>query len=286
MTNNPLLQNGSVRLKVCRYGPMLYLSSDEFIGRSLDHYGEFCEGEAEVLRQIVRPGATVVEVGANIGAHTICLAKAAGITGRVFAFEPQRFVYQMLCGNVALNALTNVHTHRAAVGRAPATLKIPALDPQAVQNFGSVSLAFGDWPEGEPVPVVTIDSLQLSACQLIKIDVEGMELDVLQGAQETVQRFRPVIYTENSWEDKSEALIRQLLAWNYRLYWHFPPLFTPANYFQHPQQVFGNVVSLNMLCIHASFDQSLLGFREITDPTETVTAALASHDMKDVVGGH
>jgi FkbM family methyltransferase len=259
-----LLENGPVRLKQCRYGPTLYLSTDHYVGRSLDRYGEFSEGEMEVLFQLIRPGAVVLEVGANMGSHTIGLARAAGPTGMLLAFEPQRILFQILCANVALNALTNVHTHHAAVGRETGTIHVPILDPTANQNFGSLSLE--GRLEGDPVALITIDSLKLPACNLIKIDVEGMESEVLAGAVQTIRRFRPVVYLENDKEGKTQALIQQLFALGYRLYWHRPPMFNPGNYFEATENIFGNVISINMLCLDATFEHKLTGFQEIVHP--------------------
>src|SRR5882724_629800 len=74
-------QQSAVALKQCRHGPMLYLRRDRFVGRSLDLYGEFSELEARVFDQILAPGAAVIEVGANIGANTVHLAKLVGPNG-------------------------------------------------------------------------------------------------------------------------------------------------------------------------------------------------------------
>src|SRR5215831_3472721 len=103
--------------KDCRHGTMIYLKRDQYIGRSLDLYGEFSEFEGEIFSQWLRPGQSVIEVGSNIGAHTLHLAKLVGPQGTVYAFEPQRLLFQLLCANVTLNERFNVRTYHGAVGR-------------------------------------------------------------------------------------------------------------------------------------------------------------------------
>ena len=266
MDSRPLLDNGPIRLKQCRHGAMLYLVTDQFIGQSLDRYGEFSQGEVDVFRQIVQPGATILEIGANLGTHTVFLAKAAGPSGTLHAFEPQRVIFQILCANVALNALTNVFTHHAAVGRESGMITVPRIDYTVTNNFGGVSME--NWREGERVPLLPVDSLGLTRCDLIKVDVEGMEGDVIAGAVRTIRQFRPVLYVENDREERSAALIRQILDLDYRLYWHLPPLFNPQNYFGVAENIFERIVSINMLGIHASIPQNLTGFRQITNPQD------------------
>ena len=179
-----LLENDWVAVKRCRHGLMAYNVNDSFIGRSLDLYGEGCEPELALLGQILRPGDTAVDVGANIGTHGIFFARTVGAEGTVHAIEPQRIAYQLLCANVSLNALLNLRCHHAAARAAAGQTVVPVLDPTAEQNFGA--LAAGQFDEGEPVPVMTVDSLGLAKCRLIKIDVEGSEADVLAGAHETI----------------------------------------------------------------------------------------------------
>lgn len=252
------------RLKQCRYGTMLFNMHDIYIGRSLEEYGEFSEGEVELFRQIVRPGQLIVEVGANIGAHTVFLAQAAGPRGTVLAFEPQRIVYQTLCANVALNNLSNVHGFCTAVGKEPGQISVPACDPNRPNNFGGLSL--GTYTHGELTPVVTIDGFSLSRCDFLKVDVEGMELDVLQGAAGTIQKCRPLIYVENDRPEKSVALIRYLDQLGYNMYWHKPPLFNPNNFAGNPVDVFPRIVSINMLCIPKNVLQQMEGFEQVQVP--------------------
>ena len=71
----PLLSERHMRLKQCRHGPMLYSTKDIYIGRSLDLYGEFSEGEVHFFGQVLQPGMVAIDVGANIGCHTVFMAK-------------------------------------------------------------------------------------------------------------------------------------------------------------------------------------------------------------------
>jgi FkbM family methyltransferase len=253
------------RLKQCRHGQLLYNVHDLYIGRSLDLYGEFSEGEIELFAQFLKPGMVAVEVGANIGAHTIFLAQAVGPAGQVLAFEPQRVVFQTLCANMALNSITNVRAWNAAVGNAAGEIVVPALDYRQQHNFGGLGL--GGHLFGERVPVMTLDSLQLPACHLLKIDVEGMEQQVLEGAADTVRRLKPILYVENDRRDKAAALIRCIDALDYNMYWHTPPLFNPANYAGNAQNVFGTIVSINMLCCPKSLPQQIIGGAKVEVPT-------------------
>jgi hypothetical protein len=141
---------------------------------------------------------------------------------------------------------------------------VPGIDYSQAGNFGGVSL--GSAENGELATVVTIDSLNLPSCQFIKIDVEGMERDVIEGAMSTIQKFRPRLYVENDRAGKSRALINRLLGLDYRLYWHLPSLFSSDNLFGEKENVLGNVVSVNMLCIPRLGPLSLTvrGLREIT----------------------
>lgn len=82
-----------------RLGPMLANRNDRYVGQSILAYGEFSEGEAQMFRQLVGSGDVVIEAGANIGAHTLLLSRLVGATGLVYAYEPQRIVFQTLCGN-------------------------------------------------------------------------------------------------------------------------------------------------------------------------------------------
>jgi FkbM family methyltransferase len=226
---------------------MVYPARDEYVGRSLALYGEFSEGEAKVFRMLVSEGDAVVEVGANIGAHTVLLARLAGGDGAVLAFEPQPVLYQTVCANLALNNIVNVRVERCGLGNRTQTLHVPVLDYGSKHNFGGVSLDLVE--EGEAIPVKRMDSYGLRRCSFIKIDVEGMEQQVLEGGTSTIHGLRPVMYVENDRKEKSRDLIQLLMAMDYALWWHLAMLFSPHNFANNRNNVFGNTVSINMLCL-------------------------------------
>lgn len=231
-----------------RHGTMLALPGDRFITRCLEVYGEFSRGEWQLLEQVIRPGMVVVEVGANIGAHTVAMAKACH-PGALFAFEPQRRVFQILCANLALNDVENVVAYPDACGAEAGVATAPSIDYSADGNFGGVSLMGAD-RSGEPVRVITLDSLELQSCGLLKVDVEGFELEVLIGAAATIARCRPVLYVENDRPKHQRGLIKLIHEMGYQLYWHTPPLAGPDNFNGVDKLVFDrNYLSINMICL-------------------------------------
>jgi FkbM family methyltransferase len=244
---------------------MIYLRQDAYVGRSFGEYGEYSEGEVDLFRQCLAPGDVAVDVGANFGSHTLPMAKFVGATGFVHAFEPQRIVFQILCGNVALNELDNVRALPHAVGRSPGRTKIPPLNYGARNNFGGVAIG-GE--RGEEVEVVTLDQLKLPKIKFIKIDVEGMELDVVLGAKATLARCRPILYVENDRIEKADALAARLLETGYRLWWHTPPLYNAENFLGNPLNVFGPILSFNMLCLPQESAQAPAGLQEIKSPPD------------------
>ncbi len=252
------------RLKVCRYGQMLYNVHDTYVGRSLDLYGEYSEGEVDLFRQIIQPGSVVIEVGANIGAHTLFLAQHVGRKGVVLAYEPQRILFQTLCANMALNSVPNAACLHQAVGSVPGIIIVPAIDYRFEYNFGG--LALGDFEAGERVRIVTLDSCSLARCDFLKVDVEGMEQAVLEGAVEMIKRLQPILYVENDKPKKDIELARFVDSLGYNMYWHTPLYYNSSNFFGNPDNVFPNVLSRNMLCVPKSIKQVMEGFNRIEVP--------------------
>lgn len=239
-------------------------ANDTYVGQALIEYGEYGQQEFALLSAITSAGSVIAEIGANMGAHTVRLAKHVGLQGRVVAFEPQPVMFQALCGTIALNGLMNVDCFPYALSSETGHLQIPHLDYRQQNNFGGIS--FERPAEGGlPVPMNRFDDVfVLPRLDMMKIDVEGMELSVLKGAEAMVSKFRPVIYMENDNKPKSPALLQWLFDHDYRVWWHTPALYNAENYFQNPKNAYGSVCSLNVLAIRKDADASI-GLNEVTD---------------------
>ena len=262
-----LALDGFNALRMCKTGPLLYNRHDIYVGGSIEKYGEFSVGEQDLFASLVRAGQLVVEVGANIGAHTVQLSQLVGSDGEIYAFEPQRIVFQALCANLALNQCANVKAWQAAVGSHSGMITVPAIDPSKRANFGGVSV-YGV-QEGEPVQLVPLDAFDLPACHFLKVDVEGMEVDVVKGAQKTIDMYRPLMYLENDRGERSQELLSLIFGLDYAAYWHLPLLFNPDNFDGNREDIFPGIVSVNVLCVPNEAKADLAGMQRIVSTDET-----------------
>jgi FkbM family methyltransferase len=276
----PILTNGHLRLRRCRHGIMLYNLNDTHLGTMLDLYGEYSEAEADMFRHFLEPGMIAVEVGANIGAHTLALAKIVGPKGRVLAFEPQRTAFQMLCANLAVNGIEHVDAHWAAAGSETGHITVPRLPGTERANFGGLAVG-GE--QGDAVRLLTLDSLALPGCDFLKIDVEGMERDVLLGARDINRRARPTISVENDREENSPALIQALWDLDYDCYWDIPKYVHVPNFRGTTENLFPTMASFNLVCLPREKEQSLGGLRKVAsvlDSWPPLESWLASSDAR------
>ena len=249
------------KLVKTKYGLMLCNKFDKYVGQSLIKYGEYSDDEVNLFRTLCDIGDTIIEVGANFGSHTLPLSQIVGNNGVVLAFEPQRIVFQTLCANLALNSITNVYSFQKAVSSKKDKLYLPDTRYNKDGNFGGISMQ----KEGtEEVEVIKLDKfLQLDSLKLIKIDAEGMELDVLKGAKKIIKLFKPYLFVENDRFDKHSQLIKYIDSIGYDMYWHISPLYNKDNFFNKKKNMYEGLGSSNMLCFPKSLNTSLSNFTKV-----------------------
>lgn len=168
-------------------------------------------------------GTEVVDVGANNGHFTIEFAHYVGDNGKVYAFEPQRIIFQQLCGNIFLNGLDNVFAYNAAIGKEQGKTFIEQINyfDSGNVNFGNVHTINENLEKGEIVAMTKLDDIEFLNLSVIKIDVQGFEPYVLEGSEVTVWKHRPFIFVEIE-EDQlqkygfsEDTLIKQIERMDY-----------------------------------------------------------------------
>jgi FkbM family methyltransferase len=187
-------------------GTFLTLSNDTTIGASITRDGIWARRDVDYFRSVLRPGMVALDIGANIGHHTVLFSSLVGPGGRVVAFEPQRTIYRILTANVAINGCDNADLVQSCVGESEGTVHLYPISYDDHYNFGA--LGVDPEPEGrgsakgEPCRVATLDQLlselprPLERCDFIKIDVQSFELFALRGGEALLRRFKPTIFLE------------------------------------------------------------------------------------------
>ncbi|MFZ4765612.1 MAG: FkbM family methyltransferase [Roseimicrobium sp.] len=166
---------------------------NDHVGRAAFFCGDLDPKVTWVCRQIIRPGDTVLDIGANIGVTTVAMASMVGATGRVHSFEPNPELQLMLRKVLEENRLGNVTLHSMALGphESQMELRVPR------SNLGMGSLVRHGNPDDAiyTVPVRRLNDIivqeNITAIRMIKIDVEGFEADVFHGAQEVLNFLKP-----------------------------------------------------------------------------------------------
>ena len=230
-----------------KYGKVIYNTNDYYMGTCISEYYEYCDEEITLINSLINKGDTILDVGANIGLMTIPFSKMVGDGGKVISYEPQPEIYYILCGNIAINNLYNVTANNVAVGSNKNPVYLPKIDYTKSNNFGGISLL----NKGEiEVNQIMLDDLSFDRLNLIKIDVETMELNVLRGAYYTIKKHRPFLYVENDRKDYSKPLLEFLFNEGYDCYWHISYLYKSNNYKNNQINVFNqSYICVNVLAI-------------------------------------
>lgn len=208
-----------VTIAEAKAGRFMVFPNDS-LGKALLEKGDFEPHFAALIRNIIKPGDLCLDVGANLGYHTVQMAKATGTSGRVISFEPLTVVFQQMCGNCFLNDLRNVLPFNFAVGDMNGVVQMDAVNYDGGGiNIGMTKVGVG----GDHVQIRMLDTMGLNRVAFIKLDVQGCEVKFLQGAAKTINSSRPIMFVEveNNWlqcfGSNSEILLNKFLQMDYLL---------------------------------------------------------------------
>jgi len=217
-------------LASCDHGPMLvnrmdynHTFSGDFygVGAQIMENGCYDPRDVDSLKSLLQcrrnhfgDGVLAIDGGANIGVHTVEWSRFMRGWGSVLAFEAQERISYALAGNLTLQNCFNARAIWSALGSECGEISFPEPDYTQQSSFGSFELLprVGTENIGQSIDysrptstckLITIDSLKLERCDLIKLDCEGMEFEALSGAVETIERCKPILFVETIKSDKA-----------------------------------------------------------------------------------
>lgn len=210
---NPAVTVNGYPLRIHRY--------DTGISKELAVYRTHEPSTTKLLKSMIGDSMIIVDIGANIGYYTLLFGHAVGPSGRVFAVEPEPRNYDLLRANVRESLLNNITLLNYAVGSKDAVSKL------FVANQSNVhTLVKGQKPESKYVKVQekTLDSIVrevgASNVDLVRMDVEGYEVEILKGAAETLSRYKPIVIMEVHFHlvgnDEISRMLDCLKTFNYK----------------------------------------------------------------------
>jgi len=188
------------------------LTHDDFIGKQIAIAGYYEKVMLNFIKDLGIKG-TYIDAGANIGNHSLYFAKECKV--KVVAFEPDPDNYKLLYENIKEH---NVEAFNIGLGSRQSRMGIE----KHYDNMGMNRLITGD-----EVDVLKLDTFELDNVGLIKIDVEGMEVDVLRGAKKTIEKYKPALFIETNEPRK----LLKLLPIGYNFVQRFNA--TPTYYFRY-----------------------------------------------------
>jgi FkbM family methyltransferase len=193
---DPLGDRRAVRLVTSDVGPLLFPAWDNVMLPAIDLNGHWEPTESDWLRARLREGMVALDVGANVGYHAITMARAVGLSGRVVAFEPDPFNYELLRCNLMINDIRNVCTIRSAAGDYNGVTEF-TLDDFNAGDHRSYRRANAPDSKVIRVPIVKVDDvLTYQAVDLVLTDTQAFDHRVIKGMGDLIERCRPTMLVE------------------------------------------------------------------------------------------
>ena len=188
----------------------LVLEKDTFITECLEKFGHWEKPTMDVCRSYLKSDSAVIEVGAHIGSHTVLLSELCS-DGRIYSFEMQKLMFQLLNANLLLNTCKNVYAYMEAVSNENKVDIIGEVDYARMEKFNSGLASLNKFKEAYPsypINTISLDTkfAEIKKLDLIKIDAEGHEVSILKGAKEIIKTFKPMILTEFDYNNKQEII--------------------------------------------------------------------------------
>lgn len=234
---------GSLEITDSRVGEFLIYKNDAIISKAIRLFGEYCHAEVDVMKHYLNQNSMYVDIGTNIGYHLVGVHKEVGCD--VIGFEPNPKHFALATYNSKQYA--KIKLVNAAASDHKFSFKMKDFDPGNNGNYGDIHKDDNGQIEVQAIP---LDDLTLEACTLIKIDVEGHELEALNGCKKTISKYRPVVMYEAMEWDVWTKCYEFMEERKYKMYWvacRTSPL--AETYKKADENPFGASTVTNILCV-------------------------------------
>jgi FkbM family methyltransferase len=204
-------QNISIYFKQTDFGNFCLLQND-LISNFINDYGCWEGHLYNLYREIINEDDIVLDGGANIGFHTVQFASIAN-KGKVYAFEPQALIYNILSTNILFNGASHIiHQYKLGLSDKESTETLTPMDNSGIYwsdtciNWGGRGFTEGGTEEAQ---TIALDSFNLDKLDFIKLDIQGFEYKALMGGINTIKKNMPTIFIENYDGRCAEHLVEQ-----------------------------------------------------------------------------
>jgi len=201
-----------------RYGVLQYFPDADASARSVAWYGEWLQPQLDSMARCGVAGATVLEVGAGVGAHSVALAEAIGASGHLMLYEKRPQMRRLLRQNLAANRHSNITAMTGVIG-----------DPFVASGATE-----------------KLDDLQLDRLEWLKINAGAEAQEILRGGQDTLWRLRPRLLVSARDDAAFESLAEEIESFGYRCWRIAVPLFSPANFNRREHDIFDGGFELSL----------------------------------------
>jgi FkbM family methyltransferase len=230
-----------------RIGDIAVYKNDNIISLAISLFGEYAHVEILIMAGYITPGSTYLDIGTNIGYHAVGMYKQTGC--KVIGFEPNPNHFVVAAYNCQEYPIQIMNT---ALGSKKGKMMMTDFDINKQSNFGDIHKS----DEGTlEVSVSKVDDFKFTDVSVMKVDVEGAELEVFKGAKKTIDKQKPAIFYEANqleWLDCFDFLEKL----GYKQYWvgvrNKPE---HATFFETEENPFGESGVTNILAIHESKEQ-------------------------------
>ncbi len=244
---HPPIQKELVKTTPTRLGHIVICPNDYFVGQALEVYGEYSQQESEIILAHLKPGDVAVDAGAQLGYFSYLMAEKVGPQGRVISFEPQEFFKKLIELNGMTHQWTWLECRAEGLSDSTGTGFLPPVNYNKVGNFGATQVT--EEPQTQAIPLLKLDDLDLPKLDFIKMDIEGMELQALAGAEKTIRNHRPTLWIEIDREPQRTQILQRLTEWGYHYEEKLTPLYNPDNFKNKAENIFGTAMTHNVLAV-------------------------------------